>query len=73
MNEMIARVAKAIAFAEGRENQAPSYALAAFAAIAAMREPTEEMREAFYKSCDEHGQVLWRYGYRAMIDEALKD
>ena len=41
------------------------------AMVRAMREPSAEMERAFYDSCDEHGHVLWRYGYRAMCDAIL--
>lgn len=35
-------------------------------------EPSSEMNTAFAKSCDEHGQVLARYGYKAMRQHAPK-
>lgn len=43
------------------------------AAIAAMREPTKAMERSYYAACDEAGMVLWKTGYRAIIDAALAD
>ena len=43
------------------------------AALEAMREPTPEMERAYYGSCDEAGMVLWKHGYRTMIDAALAE
>lgn len=70
MSEMIERVAKAIA--ETVRNDGMVTYDSARAAIEAMRDPTDEMASAFAASCDEHGMVMWKSGYRAMIDEALK-
>jgi hypothetical protein len=76
MSEMIQRAARAIE-AEDVDN-GPFFAIDeeeaerfAYVVISAMREPTEAMKKAFYSSCDDHGQVLWKYGWRALIDAAL--
>ena len=66
MGEMVERVAMAIS-----GSTRPAALARAARAIAAMRDPTPEMELAFYAACDEHGHVLWRYGYRAVIDAAL--
>lgn len=68
-NEMVERVAKAIYDNSGMtySNQQYYQGLAK-AAIAAMREPTEEMVNAYNNQ-----EPLSREAYRAMIDAALKE
>ena len=67
MSEMVQRVAEAIADQMAADdNDNPSIARAA---IAAMREPTQEMRQAFGRA----GQMAtFHEGYQAMIDAALE-
>jgi len=65
-NEMIERVAIAIS-----GSTRPAAIARATRAIVALRDPTPDMERAFYAACNEHGHVLWRYGYRAMIDAVL--
>jgi hypothetical protein len=71
MSEMVERVAQALADAEYRsyDGDANHYEMAR-AAIAAMREPTDDMICA---AKDE--DMAWNVGdvWRAMIDEALAD
>ncbi len=67
-SEMVRRVAMAIS-----GSARPAAIARATRAITAMREPTRDMEQAFYAACDEHGHVLWRYGYRAIIDAALSE
>lgn len=45
----------------------------ALAALKVMREPSEEMAQAYYAACDEHGQCLWKHAHHAMIDAAIKE
>ncbi len=78
MSEMVERVARALAAAYsdalGAKTQivAEDYE-AARAAIAAMREPTEGMLDAFYdEPCWGDGPEA-RDTWRAMIDRAMKD
>lgn len=71
---MIERVAKAIAneaFAkcDMAVNEFVAITLAK-AAIAAMREPTEEIREAM-NSCAGNGMIDWEDLHKALIDEVL--
>ena len=74
MNEMIGRVTDAINdAAPDHEIELMDFSILARAAIAAMREPTPAMERAYYAACDENGMVLWKTGYRAMIDAALAD
>lgn len=80
-SEMVERIALAIMESYGCEDGSDglracvvdhcSCRNVARAAIASMREPTEAMLKAAYASCDDHGHVLIKHGYRAMIDEAL--
>jgi hypothetical protein len=81
---MVERVAKAIAHAEGDDYYESSrfFEKAALAAIAEMREPTEEMKaqaeatsgKLFGEECMDLGAALWPSVdkvYSAMIDAAL--
>lgn len=72
--DMVERVAIAISLVDdcqpGR-GSAVYYRELARSAIAAMREPTDAMRQAAYAACDENGHVLIASGYRAMINAAL--
>lgn len=46
---------------------------AALAALKAMRSPSDAMEKAYYAACDEYGHCLWKSGYQAMIDAAIKE
>jgi len=73
MSEMVERVAKAIKESK-RQGETITYEEAARAAIAAMREATDDMVWSA-KSTDE-GPNGWdgvRENWRAMIDEALRE
>lgn len=75
MSLMVERVAKKIHFRRGKmpwpDKGCRICLLDAKAAIAAMREPTEEMVKAGYDNAD--GSHLWREVWKVMIDAALKD
>ena len=78
MSEMVERVAKEIYLHVNAETAgrplaevADAYLACARAAILAMREPTEAMLSAAYRSCDDSGMVMIKSGYKAMIDSAL--
>ena len=68
MSTMVKRVAQALQQAMGTAafDETPSFALAR-AAIAAMREPTEEMMDAWARA---PGAI--KAGWQAMIDAALE-
>jgi hypothetical protein len=66
MSEMVERVARAIAYSETADPEMWSaFVEVASAAIEAMREPTEAMVERAVSIKND-------YGWRSMIDEALK-
>jgi hypothetical protein len=67
MNEMVERVAKAIS---GSGVTSPASLRKARAAIAAMREPTDEMLSAFSSWAMPIGYT--KEGWSAAIDEALR-
>ncbi len=76
-SDMEEKVARAIAHSEGYlgweqglPHRKARFYEASRAAIKAMRDPSKSMEDAYYGSCDEHGMVLWRSGYKAMIDAA---
>lgn len=88
MSAMVDRVAKAAANAYYEEDcwdalteeQFDQWLAAARAAIAAMREPTPEMENAWYPGVEKHdpgglispdGYSFNLYGWQAMIDAAL--
>jgi hypothetical protein len=71
MTDMVERVARAIYAAECWDTATPGfYQHAARAAIAAMREPTDEMVDAAWEPSVPPGNVaIWQ----AMIDAAMGD
>jgi hypothetical protein len=82
MTDIVERVARASCEADGFDPDDPlctgsedllwtSWKAGARAAIAAMREPSEAMEQAYYAACDVNGMCLWKHGYRVMIDAAL--
>ena len=71
MNEMIERVAQAMMDSDYSEDGAPvniHFGILARAAIAAMREPTEEMMNVACDGPSKRARECWK----CMIDEALK-
>jgi hypothetical protein len=72
MSEMVERVARALAEQEGYTYDPLPYDRRACAAIGAMREPTEEMRRAFYLLDEAGSPTSCVEGWQAMIDAALK-
>ena len=78
MSEMIERVARALATAEGENPNSTwmFYENKSRAAVEAMREPTEEMKAAFDKDVDDwfdHQIHDDHHLYKCMIDAALKE
>jgi hypothetical protein len=67
INEMVARVGKAIREADAL-GRSP-----ALAAIAAMREPTEGMIAKADGVIEQHHDCLARDVWQSMIDEAMKE
>lgn len=69
-NEMIERIVKVVSGVEGCKTNCSHCRKIAKAAIAAMREPTEEMLIAGHcTTASDHLEM----GYQAMIDAALKE
>jgi hypothetical protein len=69
-DDMIERVARAIYNAECWDTAVPGfYQRAARTAIEAMREPTEEMSHAGWRTASDISTVVWQ----AMIDAALHE
>jgi hypothetical protein len=72
MSEMVERVAKAIADADGDYTAMDHHRGRARAAIAAMREPTREMIDAAYKRDYYDNGLSPEVAWQTMIDETLK-
>jgi hypothetical protein len=79
MSNIVERVAKALAKSTDQSEYWTNYVVQARAAIAAMREPTDAMKDAatdledFLDKSQADNGALWPFIWQAMIDACLQE